>query len=112
MPSALTEVRMMYSPSSAASAAMGSALRAKLNELSVMTSVWPPCTTAKEFQEHIASSAAWAGAMQKKTLIQHHVPGADHTLSELRFNAVVEKCTLDMLVPLILHPHKTREIPK
>ena len=68
--------------------------------------------TAKEFQEHVASSPAWADAMQKRTLIRHHEPGADHTLSELRFNAVVEKCTLDMLVPLILHPHKTREIPK
>jgi len=53
--------------------------------------------TAKEFMDHLNTSAAWKGALQKDKLIEHLVPEADHTFSERRFNSVVEKCTLDLL---------------
>jgi uncharacterized protein len=58
--------------------------------------------TAKEFLEHIHSSSAWAGALEKSKLIQHHEPEADHTLSEKRFSSVIEKCTLSLLSQLAL----------
>lgn len=53
--------------------------------------------TAKEFLDHVITSAAWKGALQKGKLIEHHAPEADHTFSERKFNSVVEKCTLDLL---------------
>ncbi len=53
--------------------------------------------TAKEFLDHVATSAAWKGALQKDGLIEHHVSEADHTFSERKFNSVVEKCTLHLL---------------
>lgn len=59
--------------------------------------------TAKEFLEHVNSSPAWAGALQKGNLVLHHENGADHTLSEIRFNPVVEKCTLNLLGDLAPH---------
>ena len=58
--------------------------------------------TAKEFLEHVHSSSAWAGALEKSKLIQHHEPEADHTLSEKRFSSVIEKCTLSLLSQLAL----------
>ena len=59
--------------------------------------------TAKEFLEHARSNMLWAGALEKNALVQHLEPGADHTLSELRFNSVVERCTLDLIGQLALH---------
>ena len=59
--------------------------------------------TAKEFLEHARSNTLWAGALEKNALIQHLEPGADHNLSELRFNSVVQRCTLDLMDQLALH---------
>ena len=59
--------------------------------------------TAKEFLEHAGSNTLWAGALEKNALLHHLEPGADHTLSELRFNSVVERCTLDLIGQLALH---------
>ena len=59
--------------------------------------------TAKEFLEHARSNRLWAGALEKNALVQHLEPGADHTLSELRFNSVVERCTLHLIGQLALH---------
>lgn len=59
--------------------------------------------TAKEFLEHARSNTLWAGALEKNALVQHLEPGADHTLSELRFNSVVEKCTLHLIGQLALN---------
>lgn len=59
--------------------------------------------TAKEFIEQVGASSAWTGALLKNRLIQHTVPEADHTFSEIRFNSVVEKCTLDFLGKLVSH---------
>jgi uncharacterized protein len=53
--------------------------------------------TAKEFLEYIGSNPAWANATSRIGLIQQTVPDADHTFSEIRLNAVVEKCALDFL---------------
>ena len=53
--------------------------------------------TAKEFLEHAGSSMSWTGALQKSALVQHLEHGADHTLSEIKFNFVIEKCTLNLL---------------
>lgn len=58
--------------------------------------------TAREFMEQARSSAVWAGALQKNTLTQHVEPEADHTFSELRFNSVIEKYTLQLLRQLAL----------
>jgi uncharacterized protein len=59
--------------------------------------------TAKEFVEHARSNPQWVGALEKKALVQHWEPGADHTLSELRFNSVVAVCTLNLISQLALH---------
>ena len=59
--------------------------------------------TAREFLELARSHAVWAGALQKNQLTQHLQAGADHTFSELRFNSVVEKYTLDLLGQLARH---------
>ncbi len=59
--------------------------------------------TAKEFLEHARSDTLWAGALEKNSLTQHLEPGADHTLSELRFNSVVEHCTLDLMGKVVMH---------
>ena len=59
--------------------------------------------TAREFLELARSSAVWAGTLQKNKLTQHLQAGADHTFSELRFNSVVEKYTLDLLGQLARH---------
>ena len=59
--------------------------------------------TAKEFLEHARSNTLWAGALEKKALVQHLEPGANHTFSELRFNSVVERCTLDLIGQLALN---------
>ena len=59
--------------------------------------------TAREFLELARSHAVWAGALQKDQLTQHLQAGADHTFSELRFNSVVEKYTLDLLGQLARH---------
>ena len=59
--------------------------------------------TAKEFLEHARSNRFWAGALEKNALVQHLEPGADHTLSELRFNSVVQRCTLDLIGQLARH---------
>lgn len=59
--------------------------------------------TAMEFLEHAGSSTSWTGALKKNALVQHLEPGADHTLSEIRFNSVIEKCTLTLLRQLALH---------
>lgn len=53
--------------------------------------------TAKEFIEHAQSSQPWVGALEKSMLVQHVEAGADHTMSEMRFNSVIEKRTLDLL---------------
>ncbi len=63
--------------------------------------------TAREFMDHARSSTVWAGALQKITLAQHLVPGADHTFSELRFNSVIEKYTLQLLGQLALHDYRS-----
>ena len=59
--------------------------------------------TAKEFMEHASSSQTWSGALQKSKLIQHLEAGADHTMSQMRFNSVIENCTLDLLSQVSLH---------
>jgi uncharacterized protein len=59
--------------------------------------------TAKEFMEHARSSQSWSGALQNSKLIQHLEAGADHTMSQMRFNSVIEKCTLDLLSQVALH---------
>ena len=59
--------------------------------------------TAREFMEQARSNADWAGALQKNTATQHMEAEADHTFSELRFNSVVEKYTLDLLGQLARH---------
>jgi len=56
--------------------------------------------TAREFADHVGTSATWVGALQKNRLIQHHEPDADHTLSNTKFNVVIEKSTLDLLAKL------------
>ncbi len=38
--------------------------------------------TAREFGQAVASVPAWRGALQRKSLTQHDMPGADHTLSD------------------------------
>jgi exosortase A-associated hydrolase 1 len=38
--------------------------------------------TAREFGQAVASVPAWRGALQRKGLSQHDMPGADHTLSD------------------------------
>lgn len=57
--------------------------------------------TAKEFLEQVGSSPAWAKALLKQKLAQHHEPDADHTFSETRFNVVIANCTLDLLGDLV-----------
>ena len=59
--------------------------------------------TAREFMEHARSSAPWTDALQKNALVQYLEPEADHTMSEIRFNSVIEKYTLDLLRQLALH---------
>ena len=59
--------------------------------------------TAKEFLEYARSNTLWAGALEKNALVQQLVPGADHTLAELRFNSVVKRCTLNLLSQSSLH---------
>lgn len=59
--------------------------------------------TAKEFVEFTSSNPVWIGAFAKETLVQHSVAGADHTFSEIRFNSVAEKHTLDFLSDLAIH---------
>lgn len=39
--------------------------------------------TAKEFEEHARSSAAWQPLLTRPTLQRHDMPGADHTFSSL-----------------------------
>jgi exosortase A-associated hydrolase 1 len=53
--------------------------------------------TAKEFLEHVGSNAAWAMALQKSTLMLHHVPDADHTFSDSRLIPVIGNCTVRLL---------------
>jgi exosortase A-associated hydrolase 1 len=53
--------------------------------------------TAREFLEYAGTSQEWANALRRKQLIRHDEPEADHTFSQRRFDAVVERCTLDLL---------------
>ena len=57
--------------------------------------------TAKEFTALALSSQSWAGALEKSMLVQHVEAGADHTMSEMRFNPVIEKRTLELLSQLM-----------
>lgn len=53
--------------------------------------------TAKEFVDHVARDAAWAGALNQPSLQRHDLPDADHTFSQRRHRLDVERLTLDWL---------------
>lgn len=53
--------------------------------------------TAKEFLEHVRSSAAWAGALERERLERHDLAAANHTFSDPADQARMEEFTLEWI---------------
>ncbi|NCT82177.1 MAG: hydrolase 1, exosortase A system-associated [Comamonadaceae bacterium] len=52
---------------------------------------------AKEFLDHVAADAAWAGLLQRPGLTRHDLPGVDHTFSSAEWRGRAEALLIDWL---------------
>ena len=57
--------------------------------------------TAKEFLQHAGEDPAWKNALANPHMVRHNLPFADHTFSDERSNAMVQKLSLTWLASQI-----------
>ena len=57
--------------------------------------------TAKEFLQHAGEDPAWKNALANPHMVRHNLPSADHTFSDERSNAMVQKLSLTWLASQI-----------
>ena len=57
--------------------------------------------TAKEFLQHAGEDPAWKNALANPHMVRHDLPSADHTFSDARSNAMVQKLSISWLASQI-----------